>query len=164
MYLPIEQMPDHSRVWVYQANRPFSASETQAIENYLAPALTQWAAHGAGLNASFEIRFQQVIVIAVDETVNAASGCSIDASTRWFKEMGAELGIDFFDRSTAVVDGDVVTLIPLTALKNSPTLTPSKNVIPLQTESLGAYRSGWLQRADTTWLKRYFAQDGRGSN
>ena len=157
MYLPIEQMPDHSRVWVYQANRPFSASETQAIVNYLTPALTQWAAHGAGLNASFEIRFQQVIVIAVDETVNAASGCSIDASTRWFKEMGAELGIDFFDRSTAVVDGDEVTLIPLTALKNNPRLTPSKNVIPLQTESLGAYRSGWLQRADTTWLKRYFA-------
>ncbi len=157
MYLPIEQMPDHSRVWVYQANRPFTASEIQAIENYLAPALTQWAAHGAGLNASYEIRFQQVIVIAVDETVNVASGCSIDASTRWFKEMGAELGIDFFDRSTAVVDGDEVTLIPLTALKNNPRLTPSKNVIPLQTESLGAYRSGWLQRADTTWLKRYFA-------
>ena len=157
MYLPIEQMPDHSRVWVYQANRPFSASETQAIENYLTPALTQWAAHGAGLNASFEIRFHQVIVIAVDETVNAASGCSIDASTRWFKEMGAELGIDFFDRSTAIVEGDVVTLLPLTALKNNPLLTPSKDVIPLQTESLGAYRSGWLQRADTTWLKRYFA-------
>ncbi len=157
MYLSIEQMPDHSRVWVYQANRPFSASETQAIENYLTPALTQWAAHGAGLNASFEIRFQQVIVIAVDETVNAASGCSIDASTRWFKEMGAELGIDFFDRSTAVVDGDEVTLLPLTALKNNPLLTPTKQVIPLQTESLGAYRSGWLQRADTTWLKRYFA-------
>jgi hypothetical protein len=157
MYLPIEQMPDHSRVWVYQANRPFSTSEIQAIENYLAPALTQWAAHGAGLNASYEIRFQQVIVIAVDETINAASGCSIDASTRWFKEMGAELGVDFFDRSTAVVNGDEVTLIPLMALKNNPFLTPSKDVIPLQTESLGAYRSGWLQRADTTWLKRYFA-------
>jgi hypothetical protein len=157
MYLPIEQMPDHSRVWVYQANRPFSASETQAIENYLTPALTQWAAHGAGLNASFEIRFQQVIVIAVDETINAASGCSIDASTRWFKEMGAELNIDFFDRSTAIVDGDELTLLPLTALKNNPLLTPTKQVIPLQTESLGAYRSGWLQRADTTWLQRYFA-------
>lgn len=157
MYLPIEQMPDHSRVWVYQANRPFTASEIQAIENYLAPALTQWAAHGAGLNASYEIRFQQVIVIAVDETVNAASGCSIDASTRWFKEMGAELGIDFFDRSTAVVDGDELTLIPLTALKNNPLLDRATQIIPLQTESLGAYRSGWLQRADTTWLKRYFA-------
>ena len=150
-------MPDHSRVWVYQANRPFSTSETQAIENYLKPALTQWAAHGAGLNASFEIRFQQVIVIAVDETINAASGCSIDASTRWFKEMGAALGIDFFDRSTAIVEGDEVILLPLTALKNNPLLTPSKDVIPLQTESLGAYRSGWLQRADSTWLKRYFA-------
>jgi hypothetical protein len=157
MYLPIEQMPDHSRVWVYQANRPFSAAEIQSIENYLTPALTQWAAHGAGLNASFEIRFQQVIVIAVDETINAASGCSIDASTRWFKEMGAALGIDFFDRSTAIVEGDEVTLLPLTALKNNPLLTPSKDVIPLQTESLGAYRSGWLQRADTTWLQRYFA-------
>jgi hypothetical protein len=157
MYLPIEQMPDHSRVWVYQANRPFSASEIQAIENYLTPALTQWAAHGAGLNASFEIRFQQVIVIAVDETVNAASGCSIDASTRWFKEMGANLGINFFDRSTAIVEGDELTLIPLSALKNNPLLDRSTQIIPLQTESLGDYRSGWLQRADTTWLQRYFA-------
>jgi hypothetical protein len=157
MYLPIEQMPDHSRVWVYQANRPFTASETQAIQDYLAPALTQWAAHGAGLNASFEIRFQQVIVIAVDETVNAASGCSIDASTRWFKEMGANLGIDFFDRSTAVVESNQLTLIPLTALKNNPMLTPTTQTIPLQTESLGAYRAGWLQTANTTWLQRYFA-------
>ncbi len=157
MYLPIEQMPDHSRVWVYQANRPFTASENQAIQDYLAPALTQWAAHGAGLNASFEIRFQQVIVIAVDETVNAASGCSIDASTRWFKEMGTNLGIDFFDRSTAVVEGEELTLIPLTALKNNPILTPSTHIIPLQTESLGAYRAGWLQEANTTWLQRYFA-------
>ena len=157
MYLPFEQMPDHSRVWVYQANRSFSETEAQAIQDYLVPALTQWAAHGAGLNASFEIRFQQVIVIAVDETVNAASGCSIDASTRWFKEMGASLGIDFFDRSTAVVEEDEVTLLPLTALKNNPLLTPANQVIPLQTESLGTYRAGWLQRADTTWLKRYFA-------
>ena len=157
MYLPIEQMPDHSRVWVYQANRPFTASETQAIQDYLAPALTQWAAHGAGLNASFEIRFQQVIVIAVDETVNAASGCSIDASTRWFKEMGSSLGIDFFDRSTAVVEGEELTLIPLTALKNNPLLSPATQIIPLQTESLGAYRAGWLQEANTTWLQRYFA-------
>ena len=157
MYLSIEQMPDYSRVWVYQANRPFSTSETTAIQDYLVPALTQWAAHGAGLNASFEIRFQQVIVIAVDETVNAASGCSIDASTRWFKEMGAALGIDFFDRSTAVVEGDELRLLPLTALKNHPQLVPTSQVIPLQTESLGAYRAGWLQRPENSWLKRYFA-------
>jgi hypothetical protein len=71
--------------------------------------------------------------------------------------MGAELSIDFFDRSTAVVDGDELTLIPLTALKNNPLLDRSTQIIPLQTESLGAYRSGWLQRADTTWLQRYFA-------
>lgn len=157
MYLPFEQMPDHSRVWVYQANRSFSTTEIQSIQDYLVPSLTQWAAHGAGLNASFEIRFQQVIVIAVDETVNAASGCSIDASTRWFKEMGASLGIDFFDRNTAVVEGEALTLLPTTALKNNPHLVPSSRVIPLQTESLGAYRAGWLQPAESTWLKRYFA-------
>jgi hypothetical protein len=71
--------------------------------------------------------------------------------------MGANLGIDFFDRSTAVVERDELTLIPLKALKNNPLLAPSTQIIPLQTESLGAYRAGWLQAANTTWLQRYFA-------
>ena len=31
MYLPIEQMPDDSRVWVYQANRKFTVSEIEFI-------------------------------------------------------------------------------------------------------------------------------------
>jgi hypothetical protein len=56
-----------------------------------------------------------------------------------------------------VVEGDELTLIPLTALKNNPMLAPTTQIIPLQTESLGAYRAGWLQAANTTWLQRYFA-------
>jgi hypothetical protein len=71
--------------------------------------------------------------------------------------MGANLGINFFDRSTAVVEGNELTLIPLTALKNNPLLAPATQIIPLQTESLGTYRAGWLQTASSTWLQRYFA-------
>ena len=98
MYIPFQQLPDQSRVWVYQANRPLVSAEIEQISSFLVNEMNAWAAHGAPLNASFEIRFNQVVIVAVNEDVNQASGCSIDASTHWFKSLGEMLHIDFFDR------------------------------------------------------------------
>ena len=159
MYIPFNEISNQARVWVYQANRPLHPSELDGINNYLTREMAAWAAHGEALQGSFDIRFQQVFVVAVDEQVNQASGCSIDASTRWFKELGAALGVDFFDRSCAVVEGESLTLIPLLGIKQAVIdgiLKADSLVIPLQTADVAAYRVGWLARAEATWLAKYF--------
>jgi hypothetical protein len=159
MYIPFNEISDHARVWVYQANRPLREAELEGVHSYLAREMAAWAAHGEALQGSFDVRFGQVFVVAVDEQVNQASGCSIDASTRWFKELGAALGIDFFDRSSAVVQGESLLLIPFLGTKQAVSegiLKADSLVIPLQTADVATYRTGWLVPASSTWLAKYF--------
>jgi hypothetical protein len=159
MYIPFEQMPDHARVWIYQANRPLSSSESERISQTLEQGTKGWDAHGAPLQASFEIRFNQVVVVAVNESVNQASGCSIDASTRWFKELAAELHIDFFNRELAVLRGDALELIPLGQIKSnveSGKIRPADLIIRPLIDQISNYRSGWLCPASDSYISRHF--------
>ena len=119
MLIPFDQQVESARIWIYQADRSFSDLDTIQITEYLNAAVKNWAAHGAGLLASFKITYGRFVIVAVDEHHNAASGCSIDASTHWFKELGHQLGIDFFDRSIAFLDqNDQIITASLPQLKN----------------------------------------------
>ena len=161
MYIPFEQLPDHSRVWVYQANRSLMDTEIEQISSFLTHEMDAWAAHGASLNASFEIRYHQIFIIAVDENVNQASGCSIDASTRWFKSLGEMLQVDFFDRQIVKIQGEQISLIPLALIKDfmlKGNLLEQDYIIPPQTKDLGQYRNQWLQTVRQSWLKKYIAK------
>lgn len=99
MYCAFDELPTSARVWIYQTNRPLTIDEQTTVATYLQRATEQWAAHGAPLKSSFNIVHNRFVVIAADESFNAASGCSIDASTHWLKELGNDLSVDFFDRA-----------------------------------------------------------------
>jgi len=159
MYISFHELPPSARIWVYQANRAFSDIEKTSIESYLPKAIQEWNAHGAGLKGSFEIRYNQVVIIALDESANAASGCSIDASTKWFKELGIEMGIDFFDRTLAIVNGEVLDMYALTAIKQAVKdglITPESKVVSPLIPNLAYYQTNWPETAAESWVKRYF--------
>jgi hypothetical protein len=80
MLSTVETMPDNARLWVYQANRPFTSEEKQFVAYNAERFVAQWAAHGQDLNASFLIEYDQFLILMVDERQAEASGCSIDSS------------------------------------------------------------------------------------
>ena len=94
----LSNMPETSRLWVYQSSRNFSPSELRELPSMISSFIVSWTAHGAELQAAFEIKYNRFIVIAVDEEVTNASGCSIDKLVRFMKELGQMLQVDFFDR------------------------------------------------------------------
>jgi hypothetical protein len=55
MYLPFDQLPDSSRVWVYVSSRKFTADEQALIQSTLKDFCGEWATHGNGMPTSFEI-------------------------------------------------------------------------------------------------------------
>jgi len=94
--------PD-SRVWVYQANRAFTASDKLQLEEDFKVFVASWAAHGSQLVADAVVINDYFVVLAVDEKTAMASGCSIDSSVKFIKSIGQQLNIDFFNRLKLVV-------------------------------------------------------------
>ena len=77
MLIPFNKMPDHARVWVYQADRNLSDAEVQYINQTLDAQINNWAAHGAALVGAATILHKRFVVVSVDENHNQVSGCSM---------------------------------------------------------------------------------------
>ena len=67
MYVPFENLPGESRIWIYQSNRKFSDEEFAEIETALQAFLQDWAAHGTGLESGYQLKYNRFIIIAVNQ-------------------------------------------------------------------------------------------------
>lgn len=155
-----ETLPDNSKVWIYQSNRVLTTDEAIKLEMMANQFVSGWNAHGQKLSAGFEFMYNHFLVLAVDESVHGASGCSIDTSVELVRQLNASFQVDFLDRkNVAILENDRVALIELTALKNevsSGRLTPDSKVFNNLVPTLGDFRNSWITSASETWLKRYF--------
>ena len=132
--------PD-SRVWVYKADRPMSESERNSISEELNNFIPQWAAHGANLFGGAEVLNEWFVAIAVDESQVLASGCSIDSSVKFIREVGARLNINFFDRMHVLIhkDGEDQN-VHFSELSNF----QDWKIYDPMVETLGDYNANWL--------------------
>ncbi len=156
----IDQMPDTSRLWVYQSNRAFLPEEKIQIEILTQSFLKQWAAHGASLNASFSIEFDQFIVIAVDETQSAASGCSIDASVGLIREIENQFGLSLLDRTkVAILKNGEIRIYAFNSIKENVQngqIEADSMIFNNTVQTLGQWKADWQQPAKSSWIGRFF--------
>nr|WP_294858369.1 ABC transporter ATPase [uncultured Fluviicola sp.] len=96
--IPFNTLDDQAKVWSYQADRLLTDTEVQWINEQLNPFLEEWAAHGTKLKAYGEVMNNAHLILAVDESAHNASGCSIDTSVRFIKQLEKELQVSFFNR------------------------------------------------------------------
>lgn len=94
----LDQLVSESRIWIYGAERALSDAETNTVKARLQEFVAGWVSHRRELKAGADVLHNRFLVVAVDETQAEASGCSIDGSVHFIQELGAELGIDFFNR------------------------------------------------------------------
>ena len=91
------QWPGRCRIWVYVSNRAFEAHEQFELVERLSEFTANWSAHKLRLSAYSTVFFNQIIVLGVDEQVQAISGCSIDSSVTFLKECEAQWDIVLLD-------------------------------------------------------------------
>jgi hypothetical protein len=107
----------HSRVWIYQADRPFTPQEARQIETMLQAFTRDWKSHGTPVRADGYLFYGQFIVLMADETAAGVSGCSTDSSVHLIKQIEQHTGAHLFDRlNLAFYIGDKVQLVPLAHL------------------------------------------------
>ncbi len=161
-------MPADARVWVFQSNRNLSDAEVKAIENSGLSFVADWTAHGASLKASFDILYDRFIVIAVDEKQAMASGCSIDKSVHFVKELENKFSLNLFDRmQVAYRKGSQIescSLSEFEKLASENTVNRSTIVFNNMVNTKSAFDTEWEVPLKQSWQSRvlHFIQDDKG--
>ncbi|HEX8461488.1 MAG TPA: hypothetical protein VF623_08655 [Segetibacter sp.] len=103
------QFSQNSRVWIYQANKELTAEQTTQIQQQLNAFAQSWTAHNNQLQATGIVHYNRFLILVVDENQAGASGCSIDKSVRFMKELEQQFAINLFDRfNLAYRDGEII--------------------------------------------------------
>ncbi len=119
MFTAYKNLPSNSRVWVYQSDRELSQEEIEFISAKALLFIDNWTRHGDDLKGSFTIKYNQFLVFAVDESFNDVSGCSIDASVRFVKELEKELKLDLMDKmNVSFKDGENINIVKLSEFQD----------------------------------------------
>jgi hypothetical protein len=139
--IPFDQLPDDARLWSYQSDRKLTATEKAWIEEILPPFLAEWAAHGAKLNAYGAVLGDYHLILVVNEDQANASGCSIDSSVRFIKQLEKELGISFFNRLKMLVDNGQEEFF--TSYAELDQLSPDTKVYNNMVMSVGEWKKSW---------------------
>lgn len=159
MLIDFKELPDTSRIWIYQSNRSFSENELEELNSMLSEFLTQWTAHGNELKVGFEIRYKRFIVIGLDQSLASASGCSIDASVRFIQELEQKFKIDLLDKmNVSYKQGAYVAYKNLKDFKKmAKERAVSKNTIVFNNlvATKGEYLDHWEVPASESWHARF---------
>jgi hypothetical protein len=159
MKVEFEYLPDNSRIWIYQSDRPFTPDEKNHIQQMGEIFVTQWTAHGKDLKAGATILHNHFLVLSVNEKLNGTSGCSIDASVRFIREIENRFHVILTDRSKiAYMKDGKIKLTAFPRIKKeieNQTITGDTLIFNNLVQTKGALKDQWLIPARDSWMKRY---------
>ena len=159
MFTEYTNLPNNSRVWIYQSDREFSIEEIEYISAKALLFIDQWTRHGDDLKGSFTIKYNQFLVLAVDEGFNNVSGCSIDASVRFVQELEKELQLDLMNKmNVSFKDGDTINIVKLSDFQQfakDKKITAETVVFNNMVNTKEDFETKWEVTANQSWHSRF---------
>lgn len=160
MYLPFEELPIESRIWIYQSNRKFTDDEMTEIETAVKNFVENWSAHGTSLEASFVTRYNRFIVLAVNQEVQAATGCSIDSSVAFIQELEKKYEVDLLDKMNVTFkNGEFIahkSLIDFKKMAKEKAVSGTTIVFNNLVNTIQEFNEAWEVPAEDSWHSRFF--------
>jgi hypothetical protein len=155
--MSITQLSPGSRVWFFIANRNLNSEEAAQLTGVMSEFVSGWKSHGSALSADFDFRWNALLTVAVDESVEAPSGCSIDKVFRLLNDFMTATGIDFLNRLLLLVpSGDeTANIYTSSAAKEAlekGTLTENTPVADVMHTTLGSFVNRPLQPFHHHWM------------
>ncbi|MFM7896439.1 MAG: ABC transporter ATPase, partial [Flavobacterium sp.] len=104
--------------------------------------------------------YNRFIIIAVNQEVQAATGCSIDASVQFIQNLEQKYNVDLLDKMNVTFKvGDHVAFKPLIEFKKmAKEKAVSENTIVFNNllNTLGELKEFWEVPASESWHNRFF--------
>lgn len=159
MLVDFNTLPDESRVWIYQANRSFSEEEIEEIQSRLEEFIENWTVHGSDLQSGYCIKYKRFIIIGLNQNINSASGCSIDASVHFIQQLEKDFNVDLLDKmNVSYKQGEFVAYKTLTDFRQmAKDKAVSKNTIVFNNlvNTIAEFKENWEVPASESWHSRF---------
>lgn len=159
MLIDFKDLPNESRVWIYQSNRSFSETELAEVKKAMDHFLQDWTAHGSDLKAGYEMPYGRFIVIGLDQSSQGATGCSIDASVRFIQNLELQYKIDLLDKmNVSFKQGEFVaykTLLDFKKMAKDKSVSKNTIVFNNLVTNKEEYLHHWEVPAEESWHNRF---------
>lgn len=159
MLVDFNTLPEESRVWIYQANRSFSEQELEEIQSKLDVFIENWTAHGSDLQSGYLIKYKRFIIIAINQDLNKATGCSIDASVHFIQQLEKEYNVDLMDKmNVSYKQGEFVaykTLIDFKKMAKEKAVSKNTIVFNNLVTNIAEFNENWEVPASDSWHSRF---------
>lgn len=163
MYIPFNEIDGSARVWIYPADRSFTSDETEAIRSKIQQFASNWLSHQRPVQGTGEVLENRFIVLAANESFTDVSGCSIDSSVKFIRELEAEFGVNLFDRTQMFYQNnqssvDSVDFRKIQEVYDSGLVNESTPVYSLQITKMEVLRNGFSSPFSATPYARFAKQ------
>jgi hypothetical protein len=162
MAVKYEDLSPDAKVWIYQADRKMTDMEKKTILEKSRNFIAGWASHGNPLKAKVDILYNTFLVLTVDEEDFAASGCSIDKSLHFIKQLETDHQINLLSRNMiAFLKNEEVLIEPLEAVKTqikAGKIEKNSIIFNNLVNSRGQMETDWKIPLKGSWLKKYLPE------
>ena len=160
MRVDFKNMPDDSRIWIYQSDRDLIESEMSMIDDKTSLFLDSWQAHGKDLECSYTIIHKRFIIIAVNENINPIGGCSIDYSLQLINDISDSIQTNLLNRLIVnyKIDNKIAS-VSLNDLKNKikdGAFSPETIIFNTAINTKGELLNNFEVDIKSSWLSKFF--------
>ncbi|HLF62909.1 MAG TPA: hypothetical protein VI603_04130 [Saprospiraceae bacterium] len=151
--------PDTSRVWIYQADKFLPADEIGTMNSRIVEFSREWTSHNQKLRATGGLLHDLFLVLVADESMAGASGCSIDTSVKFVRQVGKEYDVDFFNRlHFAYLHGEQVKQLHRDQISDAyrnKLITDDTLFFDNLVKDKGEFLARWITPFGQSWMKRF---------
>lgn len=159
MYVSFNLLPPNAKVWIYQSDSNLSSKDVELIEKEVKLFLNNWSSHNKEIESSYEIRYNRFLIIGLNEDINSASGCSIDKSVNFIKNLQSILKVNFLNRlNVAYKIGNEINSISLIEFQNmirENKLSKDSIVYNNMIDTKKLYLNSWETTIENSWHKKF---------
>ncbi|MGY6648058.1 ABC transporter ATPase [Wenyingzhuangia sp. IMCC45574] len=160
MYVPYSELPDNSRVWIYQCSRKLSVEEQEIVSKMTVEFVEQWTRHGENVRGSFIVKYDQFLIIAVDQDFVEVSGCSIDASVKLVQQIQTLFNVDMLNKLAIAYKSEealqVVPMLDFSNLAKNNKVNKDTIVFNNMVNTKAGVANEWEVAAKDSWHARFF--------
>lgn len=153
------ELPNTSKVWVYQAKEPLSPQLKEDIIAIGTDFINSWESHGSDIPSSIDIFYNQFVVITADDCGDGLCGRAKDAQVRLMQQLEMQLKVVLTDRMlTAYKANETVVSLDFNTFKNlakNNEITTETIVFNNLIETKEEFISNWETAAKNSWHKQF---------